>query len=893
MTVIGADFRAVLPLARPLFAGEYVRLYDPLHDIAGEASIYCVPPAGANRRPVSVSPFLQYVWQTTPTGADVEIDATDSFDPDGDALTFTWERMLDSYSEAPGVGTGSILNIHLEPGIHTFRLIADDGQENVRTYCSVAVIPNDMPVAHPGGPYEVHVYNGITLDGSGSVDPNADCGDSIVRYEWDLNGDGLFDIETTLPAVALTWLEIEALVCGGDVMSDVPYPLVLCVTDSRGGTAIADTTLTIRNDAPVAVDDEYETDEDMPLVVPAPGVLVNDYDPEEDELTAELVNAPLNGELLFNPDGSFTYTPNPDWFGNDSCDYSIGDKIGKKSFAKAYFKVRAVNDPPEILEKPLKVMYNPPEVTLTKSVPWQDKDIPGSDTGNHLAWFSWGDGVTTPGTVIPPESPGLVIGEHAYATCGIFTVTLTLTDPEGASDTSSGLAIISTPPVADAGGIYSTQKGARALLALDAAGSYDPDAGCGDTIELYEWDINGDSVYEFAGAVPTRLLTWDEIETMVCGGGVLIDYPYPIVLRVTDSYGVTDTDTAVLYILNTAPEVGAITLDPPSPLPFGVTVHASAPFTDTNEGDTHTALWDWGDGTKSIGSVTEPTSPGEVDGEHAYTGPGTYTVTVTVSDNDGAAKTESVAVTVQNVPPLISEMKVRNNPEKVGASVQAEATFTDGNPGDAYTAVWNWGDGISTPGTVIPPDSPGLVTGEHAYAEPGVYALSLTLTDAAGESDTAVYEYVVIYDPDGGWISGHGTIDSPPEAYRPDPTLADQARFGFISRYKKGAAVPVGTTRFQFRIADFEFYSDAYEWMVVAGAKAQYKGIGAVNGAGVYRFMLTAVDGDLLGRNKPDTFRIKIWEDATGELIYDNMLGAEDGADPATSVTSGQIIIHK
>jgi len=889
---IGADFQAAMTLVRSLIAGEYIRLYDPINDFAGEAADDCVPPAGTNRHPIPVTPFLQHVWQTTPTGADVEIDATDSFDPDDDELTFTWQQLLDSYSDAPVVGTGPILSLHLEPGIHTFRLIADDGLENVRTYCSVAVIPNDMPAANPGGLYEVHVNQGLTLDGSGSSDPNADCGDSIVRYKWDLNGDGLYEHTAGTPDFAMSWSDIVDLVCGGAVLCDVPYPVTLCVTDSRGGTATADTTLTIRNDPPIAVDDEYTTDEDVPLMVPAPGVLANDYDPEGDALIAVLVAPPLHGEMVLNPDGSFTYTPNPDWYGDDSCDYSIGDKQGKKGLAKAYFKVGSTNDAPVILEKPLKVMYNPPELVLVKNVPWEHKDSHDLDPPTSL--FNWGDGVTTPGTIVPPHSLGQAIGEHAYAACGIYTVTLTLTDTFGASDTSSGFAIISTPPVADAGGIYSTQKGARTLLPeLNASASYDPDAGCGDTIIRYEWDLNFDGIYEFDDAVPLHPLTWEEIEMLVCGGLVLIDHPYPIMLQVTDSFGITDTDTATLTILNSAPEVGAITFDPPSPLPFGVTVHASAPFTDVNYGDIHTALWDWGDGSTSAGIVTEPTSPGEVEGEHAYPAPGTYTVTLTVTDDEGAAQTETAVVTVENVPPVISGIGASNNPERAGTPVQAGATFTDGNPGDAHTATWDWGDGVTTPGTVVPPHSPGLVTGEHAYATPGVYTLTLTLTDAAGESDTAVYEYVVIYDPEGGWISGHGTIESPPGAYRPDPTLTDQAKFGFTSKYKKGATIPTGTTRFQFKVADFEFFSDSYEWMVVAGAKAQYKGIGAVNGAGAYRFMLTAIDGDLLGRGKPDTFRIKIWVEATGELVYDNMLGAGDEPDPTTGISSGQIVIHK
>ncbi|NOG48617.1 MAG: tandem-95 repeat protein [Chloroflexi bacterium] len=49
------------------------------------------------------------------------------------------------------------------------------------------------------------------------------------------------------------------------------------------------------NDAPVAVDDAYTTDEDTALNIAAPGVLTNDSDIDGDTLTAVLVDGPTNG----------------------------------------------------------------------------------------------------------------------------------------------------------------------------------------------------------------------------------------------------------------------------------------------------------------------------------------------------------------------------------------------------------------------------------------------------------------------------------------------------------------------------------------------------------------------------------------------------------------------
>jgi hypothetical protein len=80
---------------------------------------------------------------------------------------------------------------------------------------------------------------------------------------------------------------------------------------------------------------------------------------------------------------------------------------------------------------------------------------------------------------------------------------------------------------------------------------------------------------------------------------------------------------------------------------------------------------------------------------------------------------------------------------------------------------------------------------------------------------------------------------------------------------------------------------------VVSGARAQYKGVGTVNGTSGFGFMLTAIDGQLDGGGSTDKFRIKIWNIATSEMIYDNQMRASDSATPSTAIGGGSIIIHK
>ena len=88
--------------------------------------------------------------------------------------------------------------------------------------------------------------------------------------------------------------------------------------------------------------------------------------------------------------------------------------------------------------------------------------------------------------------------------------------------------------------------------------------------------------------------------------------------------------------------------------------------------------------------------------------------------------------------------------------------------------------------------------------------------------------------------------------------MTGKANFGFVSKYQKGAKIPTGETEFQFKAGDLNFHSESYQWLVVAGAKAQYKGNGTINNLGSYGFMLTTIDGALKDKGIPDTFPIRL-----------------------------------
>jgi VCBS repeat-containing protein len=90
-------------------------------------------------------------------------------------------------------------------------------------------------------------------------------------------------------------------------------------------TATVSITVNAVNDPPVAVGDSYSTEEDQALNVSAPGVLANDSDIDEDPLSAIKVSDPSNGSVTLNSNGSFTYTPDPGYVGDDSFTYKAND----------------------------------------------------------------------------------------------------------------------------------------------------------------------------------------------------------------------------------------------------------------------------------------------------------------------------------------------------------------------------------------------------------------------------------------------------------------------------------------------------------------------------------------------------------------------------------------
>ncbi len=117
----------------------------------------------------------------------------------------------------------------------------------------------------------------------------------------------------------------------------------VCVTDTVV-TVCETIVVTVGNDAPVAADDAYEVDEDEVLTIDAPGVLSNDTDANGDTLTAVQPTQPTNGTVELAENGGFVYTPNADFFGEDTFTYKAYDGVGYSEVATVTITVKPVKD---------------------------------------------------------------------------------------------------------------------------------------------------------------------------------------------------------------------------------------------------------------------------------------------------------------------------------------------------------------------------------------------------------------------------------------------------------------------------------------------------------------------------------------------------------------------
>lgn len=231
-------------------------------------------------------------------------------------------------------------------------------------------------------------------------------------------------------------------------------------TAGSGGTTDPEPT---DPDAPIAVDDAFVLTAGETLTVSATqGVLANDSDPADEDLTAEVVTSAARGMLTFNSDGSFEYTPESGFTGSDSFVYRVSNGALDNT-ATVTLTVQAMNAPPVAASDSYEVNE---DATLTITA---NSGVLANDTDPN------GDSLRAT-VLIEPIAGTLVMaadGSFVYAPDDDFAGTDTFryeaADPDG--ETASATVTIDVRPVNDApttvSDSYTTTE--DAVLTIDAS----------------------------------------------------------------------------------------------------------------------------------------------------------------------------------------------------------------------------------------------------------------------------------------------------------------------------------------------------------------------------------------------------------------------------------------
>jgi len=271
-------------------------------------------------------------------------------------------------------------------------------------------------------------------------------------------------------------------------------------------------TLLMLNQPPVAVDDIYAVDEDNTLIVPAPGVLGSDTDPNGDLLTAVPVSGTSSGLLTLNADGSFTYIPGENFSGTDTFTYLANDGLLDSNTAAVTIIVKAVADLPSLATEDATGDEATP-IPLSISAALNDSDgsesisitiggVPSDATlsaGTDNADGSW--------TLTPDELAGLTITVLDDADFDL-SVTATATEASNGDRASSvttiSITVNNVVPMVHSIVGPSPSPGVPGQ-ALTFSGSF-TDPGTLDTHEV-QWDFGDGTVIPFQPTTNDGALT--------------------------------------------------------------------------------------------------------------------------------------------------------------------------------------------------------------------------------------------------------------------------------------------------------------------------------------------------------------------------------------------------
>ena len=423
-----------------------------------------------------------------------------------------------------------------------------------------------------------------------------------------------------------------------------------------GGAQSNDATVTLEvaaaPDAPVARDDAFEVNEDAVVQVAAPGVLSNDSDPDgESDLSAELLDGPSHGTFTLNPDGSFVYEPDPDYWGPDGFTYRASDGQNRSAPARVELTVLPVNDDAPVARDDEAAADEDTPVVIPVVANDTDGDgdglVPVIETGPA----SGGVTVNADGTVTYRPAPN-------FSGTGTFTYRAS----DGAASSEVATVTVRVAAVNDA----PTVVGDSLRGTEDSSISIDP-----ATLLSNDLDIEGDALtFIQFGTASHGTLVRDE------GSGLYVYTPAPnffgddtFTYAVADAAGATSTGTVTVAVegtndpLTVSDDTASAVED--ASVTIGVLGNDSDP-----DGD-----------APSVVSVSQPANGTVVvnaDGTVTYTPAPDFsgTDTFTYVASDGTVQSSPATVTVTVAP-------VNDQPVAAGDSyaVDEDSTLTAAAPG--------------------------------------------------------------------------------------------------------------------------------------------------------------------------------------------------------------------
>jgi CshA-type fibril repeat protein len=266
----------------------------------------------------------------------------------------------------------------------------------------------------------------------------------LLGNDSDVDGDTLTIVEVSNPTNGTVVLNTDGTI---DFTPDPDYSgpatFEYTVSDGNGGTDTATVTINVANvnEGPDAVNDVLAGEEDIPLVINPTQLLGNDTDPDGDTLTITAVSNPTHGTVELNADGTVTFTPNANYNGEATFEYTISDGNGGTDTATVTIDFAPVNDAPVAVDD---VLQGEEDTTLTI----QPEQLLGNDTdvdGDTLTIVDVSN--PTHGTVtLNPD--GTIDFTPAADFTGTATFEYTVSDGNGGTDTAK--VCIDVAPANDA-----------------------------------------------------------------------------------------------------------------------------------------------------------------------------------------------------------------------------------------------------------------------------------------------------------------------------------------------------------------------------------------------------------------------------------------------------------